>query len=205
MKLSAQLLIGLLLIITAFIAGTCSNSRKGITEEIEHTRREKALHERIADLNREKEIIAQLGNAYRDTLDSVRTHYVRLLERKESKVTNIKKRVTKLKADTTSYPTICARKDSIILAYDTLVSELEGEAAILKEEKRATWNSFNKILEAEHEEKAMIQQESDEYKEAYELTEIEYQLAKKKEKRAKRGRNLLIVIGLILGGMVAIK
>jgi hypothetical protein len=198
MKLSVQTYIFLALIVVAFVAGFCSKGDNNFDKEIEIARRERDFHNQIADLNHRKENIAKIGLAYRDTLVEVRAKYAELLKRKEVNITNARKKVTKLKV--IPLPQIC---DSLVNAQSVLVSELEGEIVILKEEKGATWNNFNEILKAEHEEKEILNAEVEEYKEALLFTQSDANHFKKKQRGARRQRNLAVVIGLVLIGLVA--
>jgi iron only hydrogenase large subunit-like protein len=196
MIIKTQTYILLALIVVAFIVGLCSKGDNNFDKEIEVARRETAFKNRIAEINRAKENIAKVGNAYRDTLEQVRSQFANREIEQDKKVTIAREKVTKLKA--VPMPQVC---DSLILAMDTVIS-LQGEQiVILKEEKTATWNSFNKIIETEHEEKAILQSEVDEYKEQLLLSQADVNYFKKKERRERRKRNAVIVVGLLLLGV----
>jgi hypothetical protein len=197
MKLSTQLLIVLLLLIAAFIAGTLSCG--GDEVNTEHEKVKQKLHDRIAILNREKENIARLGEQYRNELDSIRVKYSEQINRKALKISNVKKRVDSLKVVNISlYNPECT---AIIAAQDTVILELESTIVILKEEKSSTWNSFNQIIDTD---KAMIdtlQAEVEAYKEAYDVTEVDLAAERKEKKKARRQRNLAVVLGVLLVGL----
>jgi thioredoxin-related protein len=193
MKAITLLLTILLLILTVLVL---SERQEGAERDKERARREQAFKDRIANLKREKENIARLGNAYRDTLEHIRVKYSEQLTRKASTISNIKKRVEILKADTTKHITVCGNLRDIVSAQDTVIAEQEGMIVILQEEKGATWNSFNKILDND---KAMIdtlQAEVDAYKTAYEVTESDLAAERKQKKKARRQRNLAVVLGV---------
>jgi hypothetical protein len=183
--------------VVAFIVGFCSKGDNNFDKEIEVARRERDFHHRIADLNRQKENIARVGNAYRDTLRQVRSQFANREMKQDAKVKAAKKRADSLKVSL--YNPECT---ATIAAQDTVIIELESTIVILKEEKSATWNSFNKIIESEHEEKAILQSEVDEYKEQLLLSQADINYFKKKERRERRKRNVVIVVGLLLLGLV---
>jgi hypothetical protein len=197
MIIKTQTLILLALIVVAFIVGFCSKGDNNFDKEIEVARRERDFHHRIADLNRQKENIARVGNAYRDTLRQVRSQFANREMKQDAKVKAAKKRADSLKVSL--YNPECT---ATIAAQDTVILELESTIVILKEEKSATWNSFNKIIESEHEEKAILQSEVDEYKEQLLLSQADINYFKKKERRERRKRNVVIVVGLLLLGLV---
>jgi hypothetical protein len=195
-KISTQTYIFIALIVVAFVAGFCSKGDNNFDKEIEVAQRERDFHNRMAIINKQKENIAKIGLAYRDTLEQVRVKYNEQLNRKALKISNVKKRVDSLKV--VLYNPECT---AMIAAQDTLISELEGTIVILNEEKSSTWNHFNEILKAEHEEKELLQIEVEEYKEQVLFSQADVNYFKKKERRAKRGRNLAIVVGLLLLGL----
>jgi molecular chaperone GrpE (heat shock protein) len=196
MNFSKQTLILLALIVVAFIVGFCSKGDNNFDKEIEVARGETAFKNRIAEINRAKENIAKVGNAYRDTLEQVRSQFANREIEQEKKVTIARKKVTKLKV--TPLPSVC---DTLIQAQDTLIFELSGKIGLLESEKTATWNSFNKIIETEHEEKELLQTEVDEYKEQLILSQADINYFKRKERRERRKRNLALVVGLVLLGL----
>ncbi len=201
MTFSKQTLIFLALIVLAFLVGLCSNGKKDLDRMMDQAVKEVAFKNRIADLNREKESLAKVGLAYRDTLEQVRVKYSGLLIRKESKISEVKRRVEVLKKDTTVLPAICAGKDSLISAQDTLISELEGTIVILKEEKGATWNAFNKVISNDKEQIASLQSEVDELNTYTVWAEDEIKYQKKKARKARRQRNLAYLVGLVFLGL----
>jgi hypothetical protein len=196
MNFSTKTLIFLALIVVAFVAGFCSKSDNNFDKEIEIARRERDFHNRIADLNKRKENIAKVGLAYRDSLEQLRVKYNEQLSRKELKIANVKKRVDSLKLNL--YNPECT---AIIAAQDTVILELESTIVILQEEKGATWNNFNEILKAEHEEKQILIDEVEEYKEQVLFSQSDVNYFKKKERKARRVRNLSILVGLLLLGL----
>jgi hypothetical protein len=195
-KISIQTYIFIALIVVAFVAGFCSKSDNNFDKEIEIARRERDFHNRIADLNKRKENIAKVGLAYRDSLEQLRVKYNEQLSRKELKIANVKKRVDSLKLNL--YNPECT---AIIAAQDTVILELESTIVILQEEKGATWNNFNEILKAEHEEKQILIDEVEEYKEQVLFSQSDVNYFKKKERKARRVRNLSILVGLLLLGL----
>jgi multidrug resistance efflux pump len=196
MKLSVQTYIFLALIVVAFVAGFCSKGDNNFDKEIEVARRERDFHNRIADLNHRKENIARVGLAYRDSLEQLRLQFANREIKQEKKVKASKKRVDSLKVSL--YNPECT---AIIAAQDTVILELEGTIVILKEEKGATWNNFNEILKAEHEEKELLNAEVEEYKEQVLFSQADVNHFKKQQRKARRQRNLAILFGLVITGL----
>jgi hypothetical protein len=196
MKLTPQLLIILLLIVVAFVAGFCSKGDNNFDKEIEVAQRERDFHNRMAIINKQKENIAKIGLAYRDSLQQVRVKYDELLKRKQSKVSTAKKKADSLKV--VLYNPECR---AIIAAQDTVILELESTIVILQEEKSSTWNHFNEILKAEHEEKELLNAEVEEYKEQILFSQSDVNYFKKQQRKARRQRNLAILFGLVITGL----
>jgi lipopolysaccharide export LptBFGC system permease protein LptF len=187
-RVTPILLIAILLILTVLVL---SDRQEDAGKERERAKREKAFKERIAVLNREKENIAKVGNAYRDSLEQIRSHFANRETKQDVKVKAAKKRVDSLKVSL--YKPECA---AIIAAQDTVILELESTIVILKEEKGATWNSFNKIMDNDRAMIDTLQAEVDEYKEAYEVTSVDLAAERKQKKKARLQRNLAIVLGV---------
>jgi hypothetical protein len=81
---------------------------------------------------------------------------------------------------------------------DSLISEQAGKIVILQREKVATLSNLNGLLSNEQEKVKTANQISEHWKQVATSNEEQIKYYKKRERKARRERNLAIVGGLIL-------
>jgi hypothetical protein len=84
---------------------------------------------------------------------------------------------------------------------DSLISQLSGKITLLGAEKASNWNSFNSIITIEQEKTRAEILLSGNYKKLSEAGNQETEYYKRRERKARRQRNLAVILGLLLVGL----
>ena len=88
---------------------------------------------------------------------------------------------------------------------DTLISEYEGKIIILEQEKASIRENFTVELGAEREQNQLYKENIISYQQLNASYESEINYVKKKERKARRERNVAAGIGVLLLGLAAVK
>lgn len=91
------------------------------------------------------------------------------------------------------------------LLQDTIISQLEGQIVILQAETASIRNSYAAELQAEKEKNELQIQNVEGFKSQILSYESENNYLKKREKKARRERNLAIGLGVILIALAVVK